>query len=262
MRKRYQVLLTVLLVATLGGIAWQMMGEREPVYQGRSLRAWIMDFDNTYASDWTGEDSDKHVRAAEAIRRIGTNGLPALVQIVSQQDSTVKAQLLKLAAKQSLMRFEFTSVSELQQRLSAAFKALGPVASPAIPELERLLNNGDTSYYAAPALGAIGPDAVLPLTRALTNEEKWVRIHAADELSQLQSKAASALPALIICAKDKDWVVRCSAIDAIAGVNRHPETVMPVLLNSLLDDDAAVREAATNAVRQIDPDAAAKAGVQ
>jgi len=262
MRKRVQIALAVLPVALVSLIVWQLWRLREPVYQGRSLRAWVMDFDNTYASDWTGEDSKKHLRAAEALRQIGTNALPALVGIISEQDSSIKELFVKLAAKQSLVDFEFTSVGELQERLRAAFKALGPIARPAIPELERLLNNYDTSYYAAPALGGIGPDAVLPLTRALTNEEGWVRIHAVNELRLLQSEAAAAVPALLMCAEDENWVVRRAALDAIAGVNRHPGIVMPVLLKSLLDDDADVRESATNAVLRIDPEAVAKAGVK
>ena len=47
MRNKRRILVTVLLVVVLGGLAWEVLLPREPVYQGRPLRAWLHDLDTS-----------------------------------------------------------------------------------------------------------------------------------------------------------------------------------------------------------------------
>ena len=42
MRNRVRIALAVLLVALVGGIIWQALREREPVYQGKRLSVWLL----------------------------------------------------------------------------------------------------------------------------------------------------------------------------------------------------------------------------
>jgi hypothetical protein len=74
MRKRFRSLLAVLLVAVVGGLAWQVTRPREPVYQGKPLSYWL-------------------VRPARdpnfnALRALGTNAIPTLLQMLRAKDWT------------------------------------------------------------------------------------------------------------------------------------------------------------------------------
>ena len=89
MRKRVQIALAVLLLAIGGMIAWQVLRLREPVYQGKTLNAWLQEYvaaDNQFPV--TEEKTATLRRAGDGIRRIGTNALPFLVQMVRAKDST------------------------------------------------------------------------------------------------------------------------------------------------------------------------------
>jgi C-terminal processing protease CtpA/Prc len=45
MRKRVYIALAVLLVMLVGVIGWQVLRERQPVYQGKRLSVWLKSFD-------------------------------------------------------------------------------------------------------------------------------------------------------------------------------------------------------------------------
>ena len=89
MRKRVQIALTVLPVAIFGVIVWQVLRprerEREPVYQGKGLRVWLSE--NYYA--WARRDGQAQDLAESAIRRIGTNAIPALLNMLRKKDSSL-----------------------------------------------------------------------------------------------------------------------------------------------------------------------------
>jgi hypothetical protein len=74
MGKRSRIVLVFLLVAVLGGSAWVVLQPREkgPAWQGEPLGKWLDELDPK-----TGRLA---APAAEAVRQIGTNGLPWLLQ--------------------------------------------------------------------------------------------------------------------------------------------------------------------------------------
>ena len=81
MRKRVYIALAVLLVILAGVIAWQVLRKpepkREPVYHGKGLRAWL----NEYLT--TGDS----LRAEAAVRQIGANAIPTLLDMLRTKDS-------------------------------------------------------------------------------------------------------------------------------------------------------------------------------
>src|SRR5436309_9665328 len=73
---------TCLIAISLGGAlaAYFVFRVREPSWEGRPLRHWLVALDGL---------NPAHVqrRAEQAVRSIGTNGLPTLVQWIRAQDS-------------------------------------------------------------------------------------------------------------------------------------------------------------------------------
>ena len=161
-------------------MAIYLLQPREPVYQGKRLSVWLKAFigDSSTEADWA--------RAREAVRAIGTNALPILMEMFEAKDSRIKEKLLEFSLRQSLIEFHLRMAFERQWRAQQAFAALGPLAKPAIPRLVSLLTDqkagegtltavrfhasgpadyrNDLTLAAAQVLAAIGPEAVPPLT--------------------------------------------------------------------------------------------------
>jgi RNA polymerase sigma factor (sigma-70 family) len=120
----------------------------EPSYHGKRLSEWLVNI-NDFSQPYL-----KRARAAEAIRKMGAKTLPFLM-----------ANLENAKAGQDVYR-----------QTTRAFDALGPIGKPAIPALQKLLD--EQSAYAPLALAGIGPDAMPELLNALTNAGFWTRDNA------------------------------------------------------------------------------------
>ena len=111
--------------------------------------------------------------------------------------------------------------------------AIGPAASPAIPTLLRGTTN--TGYTSRTAIFALG------------------RIHAEPEL---------VVPALTKFLSDPDRDVRANAISSLALFGSDAKLAVSALVQSLNDQDPHVRKLAQSALKEIDPETAAKVGVK
>mgnify|MGYP001599799890 CR=1 FL=1 len=72
----------ILLLAVLGGLAWLVLRVREPVYAGKPLSEWLRQRDE---------------ESTNAIRQIGADALPALLELAQARDSALKKRLLEIA---------------------------------------------------------------------------------------------------------------------------------------------------------------------
>ena len=287
MKRGRAITLVVLLTIIATVVAFIALRPHEPVYQGKRLGEWL--------NEWDTFNVDTNAPTAEAIRQMGTNAFPHLIRLLRSKDSALKRKLMELLEKQSLIRIDLESADDHHQQGRAGFYVLGNLAAPAIPELSKLLNAEDTSLDAAVVLIFIGPEAVLTLAQALTNSNATVRASVASALAQAKWNAKAAVPNLLRCLSDKEPNVRLTAALALGLIHEEPETVIPVLITRLEDTDVNVREQAANALRRfgkparssvpallkatesrdgqmarfaiaalkaIDPEAAAKAGVK
>src|SRR4051812_24256054 len=125
MKKRHRILLAIAVFAVLGGIALAALSAREPAYQGRRLSAWLGDFNV--------ETPEVRQKAREAVRHIGTNGLPLVVEFLGSKDSPLKLRVMGWAKRQSLVQFHFTLAQDRRRMALNACDALGSSARPAIP---------------------------------------------------------------------------------------------------------------------------------
>jgi len=204
---------------------------REPHYQGRSLSQWLIDVSPR-------NPEQREDRAYPAIRAIGTNSIPYLLDWVSyeQKPSHLRNTLrwllgrlppsLRFRAPTSLLNWVYVDrQSARAEAVPAAFEALGRAAEPAIPALVRIMNdqaNKDASLNATLALAKFSTNATSNL------------------LARLSDPAAHG---------------RWSAAFALGELKLNPEVAGPGLTAALRDIDPDIRSAATNALRKIAPGA-------
>jgi hypothetical protein len=264
MRNRLQIALAVLLVA-VGGvivsvIVWQLLQWREPVYQGESLSSWLNNVDST------GKLS---ASAAEAVRQMGTEALPTLLRMLRAKDSSLKLKLIDWAERQPIVKIKHTPAEELNLRAKCAFAALGAKAQSAVPALIEIANQKislESQTDAIHALGFIGPpakEAVPSLLRWATNADQEVRFGAIYALGEIHAEPERVLPVLINALHDPASGVQHGAVWALQYFGPDAKVAVPALaelLNAPYDYES--RFAATNALKAIDPEAAAKAGVK
>jgi HEAT repeat protein len=215
----------------------------EPRYQGETLSYWM----GHWYMGMRGNQPVENTNAVAALRALGTNALPYLVDCLS-------------------VRVNSTFDIDYPSRALRGFRVLGPIAKPAIPELIRMLDtNGN---YPAVALGYIGADAVPALMELLDTDNvsrtrqttggvqpaparpARARENAVRALSYLGTNAEAAMPVLINCLNDaQDERLRGTAAEALAviGHNRS-EIVIPALVHTLTNSTSYARASAADAL--------------
>ena len=156
-RSRLIWLIAVIATFSIGGALWITV-PTEPEYAGLRLSEWLDQLDRGGKSQ--GD-------ATTAIRQIGTNALPRLLKLLQAQDGWRKRQFIRLLRKQTLVSISVRDEKDKWRLASLGFRALGPAARPAIPELVKLLDKPQHASRAVSALQQIGASAVDALISAL-----------------------------------------------------------------------------------------------
>jgi HEAT repeat protein len=184
---------------------------REPVVEGKRLGAWLGDYQGSFPGPEYDGDPRMRARAEAAVLKAGTNAIPWLSVELSAKEATRGDELPT----------NFYSGKAIGRRWLAAtaFEILGQAARDATPTLLLLLDDKQTSYTAAIALGGIGVESIPVLTGALTNTHACARESAARVLGRFGAKAQSAVPALVRCTNDADESVRSFAAFALRQVD-------------------------------------------
>jgi hypothetical protein len=199
-RKRVQIALAFLLVATAGVIAWQVLRLREPVYQGKPLSHWLQSY---------GPDSDSP-EVDDAVRTMGTNVIPAFLGMLRAEDSQLKLTLAALG-------FRYTPAETQHLRAQKGLSALGADSSNAVPALIEIYkqNASPTARQAAAnALVEIGPaakQAVPALIKSAASTNSDVRAFALYTLGRMALESELVVPVLIKGLHDPDREVRNNA---------------------------------------------------
>jgi hypothetical protein len=227
--------LAVALVMMAGALVWWFERQMppDPLYQGKALSAWLQ----TYApSSPFVPHSPEWKQTDEAVRQIGTKGIPLLVQMLRQRDSKLKVWLLGFAQKHGLSkRLHLAPARERNFEASRAFIALGDLASGAVPDLVQAYReneNIDCRGAIADALGWIGPGAkpAIPLLlEAATNANSKVRANALWALGEIHAEPQLCVPKLISGLGDtNDWA-QLSAAHALGRFGTNAQPAVPVL---------------------------------
>jgi hypothetical protein len=267
-------ILSGVLVAFLGGTVWLAIPPDEPVYQGKSLTAWLQQCVDNPMLEYGNENPPPNYRSEQAkrdpartegeiaIRHIGTNALPYLLKMAAAQDSPFKKWLTALLRKQSFIAIPYRIAMEDHEMALCGFVNLESSATPAVPDLVKLLYvqpttmEADVAQNAGNCLTFIGPAAVPDLLPLLTNRDEDVRHYAAYPLSSIAFRLA------YLVGTDQNETNRQQYVFELAAIGSKDLDVAKALANALKDKSLLVRSAATNALMKINPEAAAKAGVK
>jgi hypothetical protein len=180
------ILLVFGVAAVVAALVWPR--EREPVYQGKTLGEWIDSADFRFLGK-----PKSNPQAEAAIRHIGTNALPYLMEWIECGDpgkrNKIESALARLipGVARVLDARRFRKSVRASQTVWA-FRVLGSQASPAIPELVKLAGstNMGISFHASYALRGIGKDAVpglLGLTQASNGLTRFMATNALEEIA-------------------------------------------------------------------------------
>jgi hypothetical protein len=265
-----------LLAAAVAGVAFFFLRSGEPVYQGKPLSSWLEQFGT---NDWSGGHRDLVQQAEAALQHIGTNAEPIYLQMMTVRESPLKVKVLTFLTKPWLARFHFPGVIEYGNQIhfrkalgAYGFVALAAKAKPFVPALMALNSDEDqsTRYFAMFALRCLGPaaNAALPeFIECLKDPDGSISCEAAIGLGEIHQEPEKSVRILMDFIEKYHtdrihWVPSYHAIRSLPKFGAQARPAVPILIRLLDDPQEWLRNAATNALKDIDPDAAAKAGVK
>jgi HEAT repeat protein len=255
--KRVYIAIAVLAFALVGVVGWQVAHPRdpEPLYKGKPLSEWLIGVKGT---------PDQLQEARESVRHAGTNAIPVLLRLLRMRDSALKLKLINLAQRQQLIKIKHTAARDWNEVAVYSFGILRTDAQSAVPALVEIANQNisrDSRNLTIEALRYIGPpaeQAVPALLLWATNADWLTRANAIMALGDIHAEPHRVIPVLTNALHDTNSDVRYCAVTALEQFGQDAELAVVKLLN---DPDYNVRDNATNALRRIDPEAAAKAGI-
>ena len=253
-RRLWLILIGVLVLVAL--IVAVLRRDPEPSYGGRSLSEWLA----RLAAVPDG-DPPQQAQAAAAIRQIGTNALPYLLKWIQYKPLPWTKALNRITGG-LIGKYDF--LSDYKNAIRAeqameAFRALGPGACAAIPQLLRLMNDPSRSWSAGRAasvivrMGTNARPALPALIRLLTNTNPWAAFGAVTALGDLTLEPQLVVPALAPCLLSSNFVIRLFAAHAFGCFGGEARGAVPALLLLLDDPYPDIQFWATNALWAIDP---------
>jgi HEAT repeat protein len=209
--------------------------------------------------------------AAHALLQIGPearSAAPALAKAISDSDDDV--QRMAIAALEQIKPDPAVVVEALGKALQdndpavrvEALAALTEYSESAVKVLSQALGDPAVRYWAALALGELGPkakDAAEPLAAALKDERPEVRREVLIALARIGPGAAAAVPAIAAQLQDKDAPVRNAAAFALGSMGTAAASAAEALRNHSHSEDELECTVCAWALARIDPaDKAAK----
>ncbi len=233
--------------------------ENDPLYEGKRLSEHLAAFGgglsfggvakNREFTEPVAELQCLDLRAYEAISRVGTNALPMLVRMLKSNDSRMRRWVRERVEGNAFLRKHLRIQPPSpgwakQMGALAAFRELGPRATPAIPKIIPLLDDPDSAYLAMVALKYIHPERetdVLSLTNVLRIKTASISgappslLHAAAilTLATFGPKASGATPILMDCLNSTNGEVQAACAIALLKIGAPPEKVVPLVLEHL-----------------------------
>ena len=195
---------------------------KEPEYNDKPLSEWLL----MYAA--------REDQSEKAIRQIGTNAIPTLLDLLSATDSNKRRVVSKMKSSSFTKEFSRSQVSAEDVRTLAVdtFKLLGTNANPAIPQLVGLLHNDECCQQAAFTLAGIGPQGFAALTNAVNDPDLMGLVVLAitgKKVDDIQAVTRLLINALA----STNYIIRGNAAYALAG--KDATLAVPALI-PLLDE--------------------------
>ena len=245
-------------------VLWKPGGRSEPVYEGKPLSRWL-EGHLPYTSANPPFNSPGWKKADEALRRIGTNAIPTLLQMIRAKDPPkLVLKLLDLVIKQRLVVIRYRYAFHRNDEAEYAFQILGTNAACAVPSLIRIYQDNvspNSQRCAARALGDIGPAATAAVPVLLadfvhTNDD--VRFYAVSAIIHIGGDPNLVVPALKTLLKDSKTEVRFNAVAALRTFGTQARGAIPELMEARHDEDQGVRDEVDDLLWGLVPEKLAK----
>jgi HEAT repeat protein len=223
--------------------------EIEPFHEERSLSEWLL----LYQSSNPGKEE-----VESAVRQIGTNALPFLLKWITYDPPGWRRPFNTALARMPtgiIRRFRDT---DLQKAYAArdGFRILGSQASPAIPDLTRIMHDRSgrmSGRLAIQALGGIGENGLPPLVERVADAHAPDRWYVVSEISEMQKAGIdvrTAVPALLQYLHS-DYGIAADAGGIITTLAGQPSVLLPILIDSLHHTNRNVRLAAVQVLGEM-----------
>jgi hypothetical protein len=245
MSKRLGIVSGLLLAIVLGLLVRRALDTPAPVFEGRTLSRWLDHHVATSAAK-PPYNSPGWKKADEALRQIGTNGIPTLLAMLRAKDPPpLVLKLLERARRHPWTRINYRYAMSRHEEAAYAFEVLGKSAVSAVPELIKIYEkriSPSSQGCAAVALRHVGrgAQAALPvLIRDFTHTNGSLRFYAVSAVMDIGGEPAVVIPALMSALKDPSVDVRCNAL---AGLNRFGSVARPAVpeILKMLNDPGMV----------------------
>jgi hypothetical protein len=252
-----------IIVAVLALLTWAFY-PREPSYQGKRLSIWV----DEYATNFWHNNPGPAANAQAAVRHIGADGVPFLLDAIATKPSFPKKKLRQIFPQNWHRKLRLEDKSGDTRKMGAhGVTALGTNAPPDIvPKLMMIITNHphqDSRRWAAHALCWLGPAAepAIPfLVKCLKNDDPTIRAYAASALGMVQRRPDVTAPALInyleFCIASLDTSNTTSeaynAIRSLRASGTNARAALPLLRPLLNHQDWNIRDEAKTAVQHID----------
>lgn len=241
MSKRFVMVTGLLLAGVVGFLVWRDPGPRDAVFEGRTLTSWL---DHHVASSAANPpyNSPGWKKADEAIRHIGTNGIPTLLTMIRAKDRPpFVLKLMETARRRGWMRVGYRYAMTRHEEAEYAFEMLGTNAVGAVPELIRIYEQNispSSQRSAALALGHIGRGAqgALPaFIQRFTHTNGEVRFYAVSAVMHIGGEPGVVVPALTSALNDSNVNVRWNALVGLSKFGGRARPAVPEILKMLND---------------------------
>jgi len=199
------MLLAVIVLTVVVFKAVQPMPSKEPEYQGRKLSDWV-----DILGD--GKSKEQKAQAVEALREMGTNALPILVDKICAATPRWKQEISVFAWNHGFDPFGNFGGEPEQINAFGAIVQLKQDAYPAIPLLVQRLETVNEPSYIFMVLEGMGRAAVPELAKALTSKSPALKEQAMSALALIDPQAEDALPELTELLKDKRYVASAAKV--------------------------------------------------
>jgi hypothetical protein len=274
MRKRSRLLLAILFVSVLGGAAWYFFPSRESSYNGKPFSFWLEEYTH-------GRSSEDYLKAREALVKMGTDAVPIIIHTLERNDSPMINRYREGWAKLPNWSKKILPRPKPQRFMASdaavAFHFLSP--TNVVPHLSVLVSSRNPAVREAAFMyifrepSQLPKDDLLSLCQyGLKDANLYARQFSAHALANVGPAASNAVPELLVSlqgrinGRGKDWIsFSCySTAKALGNIGPPAAIAFPALLNQLnsRSNDTVTLIAVTNALKAIDPEAAAKAGVK
>jgi len=221
-KRRVYLALLILAGATVVGLllSW-VIGPGEPRYGGHALSHWVLAYQ-------TGTPPYPVSEIQRAILKVGTNGIPYLLEWVGFETPAWKSNVFRaanpiLAQMNTAWKLDDEKHEARATGAAHALITLGPKAEGAIPQLTKLLNlpgSPPSAMLAANVLSCLG-DGLPPLLAFVTNQQAavFIRQHVVMMIGQRGSHGRLAVPTLLSLLADPNPAMGRSAMHALLRID-------------------------------------------